>query len=63
MLTLSKTETIEILTMISYGDRQRSYQNACDLFNNLHPERNPILQSAVLVKKFKETRRIKSPNV
>jgi hypothetical protein len=41
MVKLSETERIEILIMVVYGDRQRSYQDFCHLFNNVHPERHP----------------------
>jgi hypothetical protein len=57
MVKLSETERIEILLMVGYGDRQRSHQDVCHLFNNVHPERNPIVQSTVSkwVTKFRET--------
>jgi hypothetical protein len=47
--------------MVGYGDRQRSHQDVCHFFNNVHSERNPIVQSTVskLVRKFRETGNVK----
>lgn len=36
---LSERERIEILMMIGFGDRRRTHQEVCDLFNNIHPNR------------------------
>lgn len=46
MAELSETERIEILMIVGYEGRQ-SYQYVWDLFNNVHPEENPIVQSTV----------------
>lgn len=35
----------------------QNHRNVCDLFNNVHPERNTIVQS--IMNKFKETGHIK----
>ncbi|MBZ5796693.1 DUF4817 domain-containing protein, partial [Burkholderia contaminans] len=61
MAKLSETERIEILMMVGYGDRQRSHEAVCHLFNTVHPERNPIAQSTVsrLVRKFRDTGHVK----
>jgi hypothetical protein len=61
MVKFSETERIEILMMVDYGDRQRLHQDVCHLFNNVHPERIPIVQSPVseLVRKFRETGNVK----
>lgn len=60
-MKLSETERIEILMMVGYGDLQRSHQDVCHLFNNVHPGRSPIVRSTVskLVRKFRETGNVK----
>lgn len=57
MARLTERERIEILMMVGYGDRLRSHQEACDLFNQHHPDRPPIARSTVskVVAKFVET--------
>jgi hypothetical protein len=47
--------------MVGYGNRQRSHQDVCHLFNNVHPEGNPTVQSTMskLVKNFRETGNVK----
>ena len=47
MARLSKRERIEILIMLGYGNRRRSLQDVCNLFNNTYPNRNPISKSVV----------------
>lgn len=47
MAKLSKTEQIEILIIVGYGDRHSSLQHVCHLFNNVHPARNSVVQSTV----------------
>ncbi|KAJ8921281.1 hypothetical protein NQ315_013754 [Exocentrus adspersus] len=44
---LSERERFEILMIVGYGDRIRSHEEACDLFNQEHPERAPISRFAV----------------
>lgn len=39
MADLSERERIEILMMIGFGDRRRTHQEVCDLFNDNHPNR------------------------
>lgn len=55
-MSLSVTQRIEILMMIGYGDRVRTQQQVCTLFNAKYPER-PITQSVVskIERKFRET--------
>lgn len=42
MVHLSETGRIEILMMIGYGDSFRTHKEACNIFIDLHPERNPL---------------------
>lgn len=53
---LSESERIEILIMIGYGDRKRTQDEVCALFNETHPDRDPISQSTVsrIQNKFNE---------
>jgi hypothetical protein len=55
-MRLSLTQRIEILMMIGYGDRIRTQQEVCILFNTKYPAR-PITRSTVskLEIKFRET--------
>lgn len=39
MPELSERERIEILMMIGFGDRRRTHQEVCYLFNDIHPNR------------------------
>ena len=57
MARLSERERIEILMMVGYGDNLRTHGEACELFNQEHPDRPPIARSTVskLVAKFTET--------
>lgn len=61
MARLTERERIEILMMVGYGDRIRSHEEACNLFNEEHPDRPPIARSTVsrLVSKFLETGSVK----
>lgn len=47
MAQLTEKERIEILMMIGFGDRVRTHEEVCHLFNAVHPDRNPISRSAV----------------
>lgn len=63
---LTETERIEILMILGFGDRRRTQQEVCIIFNETHPDRQPISQSTVckLEKKFNEhghVRDIKRP--
>lgn len=60
-MMLSETERIKILIIVGYGDRQRSHREAANLFNDMHPDRNPIPHTTVtrIVRKFAETGSIK----
>lgn len=57
MARLTERERIEILIMVGYGDRIRTHEEACELFNQEHLDRPPIVRSTVskLVAKFTET--------
>lgn len=57
MPPLSETERITLLMMYGYGDRVRSLQEVCDLFNNTFRNREPITKSTVskTVRRFEET--------
>lgn len=46
-MLLTERERIEILMMLGYGNRRRTYREVANLFNGAHPERNPISHSAV----------------
>lgn len=61
MARLTERERIEILMMVGYGDRLRTHDEACVLFNQEHPDRQPIARSTVskLVAKFTETGSVK----
>lgn len=58
---LSETERIEILMMVGYGDRKRSYKEVCMLFNQAHPNKN-INKSTVAktLKRFNDTGNVKN---
>lgn len=47
MVNLTEKERIEILMIIGFGDRRRTQQEVCVLFNNLYPERDPITRTVV----------------
>ncbi|KAF2903407.1 hypothetical protein ILUMI_02785 [Ignelater luminosus] len=38
MPDLSESKRIEILMMIGFGDRRRTHQEVCDVFNDIHPK-------------------------
>ena len=44
---LSEKERIEVLMMTGFGDRVRTQQEVCNLFNASHPDRPPITRSTV----------------
>ncbi|KAL1493663.1 hypothetical protein ABEB36_009361 [Hypothenemus hampei] len=46
MVRLSETQRIENLIMIGYGDRTRTQEEVCELFNNKYPDR-PITRSTI----------------
>lgn len=58
---LSETERIDILILRGYGDKQRSYQEVCDIYNNLHPDKQ-IKKNAVFrtVERYRMTRSVKN---
>lgn len=59
---LTERERIEILMIIGYGDRKRSHQEACAVFNDTHLDRNPISKSTVTktLKRFNQTGSVKN---
>lgn len=46
-MRVTETQRIEILMMIGYGNRVRTQQEVCELFNQKYPNRPPISQSTV----------------
>lgn len=46
-MQLLERERIEVLMMIGFGDRVRSQEEVCNLFNENHPDRPPITRSTV----------------
>lgn len=60
MAPLTETQRIEVLIMVGYGDRTRTQQEVCNLFNIKYPN-TPITQSTVskIEKKFRETGHVK----
>jgi transposase len=58
---LSETERIVVLMMIGYGDRKRSCAEVMTLFNEIHPNRQPISRSTVTRtwSRFNETGSVK----
>lgn len=61
MARLSETERIEILMIIGYGDRMRSFEEVVNIFNGSHPDREPISKSTVskTLRRFHETGNVK----
>lgn len=61
MVNCTERERIEILMMIGYGDRKRTFDEVRYLFNNKYPERPPIAKSTVckILQKFNETGEVK----
>lgn len=57
MVHLNDSERIEILMILGYGDRRRSYSEVVNIFNEIHPAREPISKSAVAktFKRFRDT--------
>jgi len=45
---LSEKERIYLLIMKEYGDKKRSYQEVCDLFNAIFNAREPISKSTLV---------------
>lgn len=60
-MLLTETERITLLMMRGYGDRQRSFQEVADLFNETFPIRPAINKSTVLrtVNRFHENGNVK----
>jgi len=58
---MTESERIEILMMIGYGDRKRTHQEVCNLFNDTHPDKNPISKSTVTrtLQRYRETGGVK----
>ena len=50
---LSEKERIKVLMMIGFGDRVRTQQEVCNLFNASHLYRPPITRSTVIKIKSK----------
>lgn len=61
MVYLTEKERIDILIMVGYGDRKRTQQEVCRLFNETYRNRH-INQSCVakIVKKYAETGHVKT---
>lgn len=61
MVRLNDTERIEILMMIGYGDRRQSCAEVMNIFNEAHPDRQPISKPTIArtLKRFLETGDIK----
>ena len=61
MANLTERERIQILMMVGYGDRKRTQQEVCDLFNELNPNKT-LTQSTVskIVKKYDDTGSVKN---
>ena len=57
MARLTETECIEILMIVGYGNRLRSHEEVCALFNEVHFKRPLIIRSTVsrIVAKFNQT--------
>lgn len=56
MVELTETERIKLLMMIGWGDRQRSLQDACSIFNETFPGRNISKSTASrLLQKLNDT--------
>lgn len=60
MAHLNETQRVEILIFIGYGDKTRTQEEVCNLFNAKYPER-PITRSTVskIERKFRETGQVK----
>lgn len=61
VFSLSEAERIKILIYRGYGDKMRSYQEVCELFNALHPEKQ-IKKSTVCrtIKRYQQTGNVKT---
>lgn len=62
MPQLTEHDRIEILMMIGYGDRRRSYSEVVALYNAIHEDREPIARSTVIktLQRFDETGGVKN---
>jgi hypothetical protein len=61
MVHLSKTERIEILMMVGYGDRKRSCAQVVTIFNEIYSNREPISRTTLSkpLQRFQETGSVK----
>lgn len=61
MVELTEKERIEILMILGYGDRRRTFEEVCRIFNQQYPNRSPIVKSTVckILKKFNATGNVK----
>lgn len=61
MAHLSEKHRIELLMIYGFGDRRRTQNEVCNVFNALYPD-TPVSQGTVsqLIKKFRETGSIKN---
>lgn len=64
-MNLSEIERIELLIIVGFGDRKRTHSEACDVFNDNHPNRPPISRSTVsrTVQRFDELKTVKNRSV
>jgi hypothetical protein len=62
MVHLSKTERIEILMMVGYGDRKRSCAQVVTIFNEIHSNREPISRTTLSkpLQRFQESGGVKN---
>lgn len=56
-MSLNERERITLLMMVGWGNNRRSHEEACHLFNDYFPERQPICRTTVgrTVQRFMET--------
>lgn len=61
MVRLTETERIEILMMIGYGERRRTHDEVCALFNAERPNRENITRTTVtkIYRKFRDVGHVK----
>lgn len=62
MERLSEQQRIEILIFVGHGDRKRTQDEVCALFNERYPNRNGISRCTVsrVIKKFRQTGNVKN---
>lgn len=62
MNQLSEKQRIEILIFLGHGDRKRTYEQVCEIFNERYQDRNPISKTTVcrVVKHFEQTGNVKN---